>query len=353
MYRFAKLLLVMSMLVGCGSAQVDLSPPLSGDPQAMAALDVGGRQEARLEEDRLIMSDGVALPLRHWLPAGSPSAVILALHGFNDYSNAFTAPGAALAQYGIATYAFDQRGFGRAPERGRWAGTATLAEDAITAATLLRRRYPEIPLYLMGESMGGAVAIVAATSGRRSLDVDGVILVAPAVWGRQTMNIFERIGLWLIDLLPATEWSPQALPVTVHPSDNIPMLRAFSTDPWVIRNTRTDALSGLVDLMSTALAAGERLDGRTLLLYGERDDIVPRPPMARFVEELPARARPRQRLAFYAQGYHMLLRDLEAPLLIADVAAWIAAPTAPLPSGADRDARARLTGRAEALAGIP
>src|SRR3546814_4280788 len=48
-------------------------------------------------------------------------AVILGLHGFNDYSNAFSEPAAYWATQGIITYAYDQRGFGGAPFHGRWA----------------------------------------------------------------------------------------------------------------------------------------------------------------------------------------------------------------------------------------
>ena len=95
--------------------------------------------------------------------AGEVKAVILALHGFNDYSNAFEGPGEAWAERGIATYAYDQRGFGAAPERGLWPGRAALAADAATAAQILRRLYPRVPLYLLGDSMGGAVAVVAMT----------------------------------------------------------------------------------------------------------------------------------------------------------------------------------------------
>jgi acylglycerol lipase len=196
--------------------------------------------------------------------------------------------------------------------------------------------------------MGGAVAIVAAARGQDvpAPDVDGVILVAPAVWGRQTMNLFERVGLWLTDLMPGVQLSPSALPITIRPSDNLAMLRAYSADPLVIKGARADALNGLVDLMSDALAASRRFDGRALLLYGQRDEIVPRGPVSRFVDELPPTAGMRQRIALYPQGYHMLLRDLEGPLVIADVAAWALDTAAPLPSGADHDARARLTGRA-------
>jgi alpha-beta hydrolase superfamily lysophospholipase len=102
--------------------------------------------------------------------------------------------------------------------------------------------------------------------------------------------------------------------------------------------------------MSAALVSAASFDAPALLLYGEHDEIVPRRPMARFVDGLPARAQLRQRVALYPHGYHMLLRDLDGPLLIKDVAAWIADPAAPLPSGADGSARARLTGHSEPLA---
>ena len=58
----------------------------------------------------------------------------------------------------------------------------------------------------------------------------------------------------------------------------------------------------------------------------------------RFVGSLPPECRRRARLAWYRDGYHMLLRDLEGPVVIADVASWVLTPAAPLPSGADRAA---------------
>ncbi|MEJ0071174.1 MAG: hypothetical protein WDO24_23275 [Pseudomonadota bacterium] len=83
-----------------------------------------------------------------------------------------------------------------------------------------------------------------------------------------------------------------------------------------------------------------------MILYGAHDEIVPREPMARFVDGLPTRAAHRQTVALYPHGYHMLLRDLGRALPTADIAAWIEDQAAPLPSGADANARARLTGRA-------
>jgi acylglycerol lipase len=286
-----------------------------------------------------VTADGQALPLRKWLPNGPARAVILALHGFNDYSNAFEGPGEVWAKQGIATYAYDQRGFGAAPERGFWPGRAALAADAATAAQILRRLYPHVPLYLLGESMGGAAAVVAATgeSGTPVPDVDGIILTAPAVWGRATMDLLPRLALWVgVRVAPGLALTGRGL--GKKPSDNIKVLRALSRDPLVIKETRVDTIYGLVDLMDAALDSAPRLDMPLLVMYGAKDEIVPKAPIRRFVGSLPPECRRQARLAWYEDGYHMLLRDLEGPAVIADVTSWVLAPAAPLPSGADHGA---------------
>jgi alpha-beta hydrolase superfamily lysophospholipase len=128
------------------------------------------------------------------------------------------------------------------------------------------------------------------------------------------------------------------------------MLRALGADPLVLKHPRTDTLAGVVDLMSAALARAPRLAVPALILYGENDEIVPRDAVASFVDSLPANARRQQRVALYSRGYHMLLRDLQGPTVLADVAAWIHDRRAELPSGADSGARTLLTGNGERLA---
>jgi acylglycerol lipase len=296
----------------------------------------------RFTATSFVTADGQVLPLRKWLPpagssGGQVKAVILALHGFNDYSNAFEGPGEAWAKRGIATFSYDQRGFGAAPERGLWPGRAALAADAVTASQMLRRRYPRVPLYLLGDSLGGAVAVVAMTreSGTPVPDVDGVILTAPAVWGRATMDLLPRLALWAaVRLMPGLTLTGRGL--EIKPSDNLAMLRALSRDPLVIKETRVDTIYGLVDMMDAALDSASLLNVPLLVMYGAKDEIVPKAPIRRFVGSLPPECRHRARLAWYKDGYHMLLRDLEGPIVAADVASWVLAPAAPLPSGADR-----------------
>jgi acylglycerol lipase len=321
----------LSFLTGCGVPGREEYTALVAQNAAPVPV------TPHFEEHALITPDGARLPLRVWMPKGELTAVVLALHGFNDYSNAFEGPAQALAWRGIATYAYDQRGFGEAPLRGQWPGRWQLAADLATASQLVRARHPGVPLYLLGESMGGAVVTVAVTgeTGTPRPVADGIILSAPAVWGWQTMGPLERGALAVsMRVLPSLTITGEGI-IKVQPSDNIEMLRALTRDPLVIKATRVDTIYGLVDLMSAAFEAGPRLDLPLLYLYGERDEIVPKKPTRLMIEHLPAASRGAQRVAWYANGYHMLLRDLESAVVVGDIASWIARRQAPLPSGAD------------------
>ncbi|MSO91950.1 MAG: alpha/beta hydrolase [Rhodospirillales bacterium] len=290
-----------------------------------------------LADDGIRTGDGEVLPLRRWMPnGGEPKAVILALHGFNDYSNFFDEPGMFLASRGIVSYAYDQRGFGAAPHRGVWAGIPAYVGDVKATAALLRHRHPGLPVYLLGESMGGAVVMVAMT-GDGPPAIDGIILSAPAVWGRETMPWYQRWALWVgARTVPWLTLTGRQL--KIRASDNIEMLRALGRDPLVIKETRVDTIHGLVDLMDAALDASTRLEANGLILYGKHDEVIPKNPTRTMVERLSANGRNNIRVAYYENSYHMLLRDLGAKVLLRDIAHWIDAPGSPLPSGADKQA---------------
>ena len=295
-----------------------------------------------LAPDRLIAADGLELPLRTWLPEeGSPKAVILALHGFNFYSRIFEEPGPYWAERGIATYAYDQRGFGAAPNPGMWAGAGALIADVGAAVRSLRARHPGVPVYLLGDSMGGAVAI-AALGGPEPPPVDGVILVAPAVWARTTMPLPYRVALWIgAHTVPWHRITGRGL--KVQASDNIEMLIALGRDPLNLKETRIDAIHGLVNLMDLALERAPNLALPTFLMYGAKDEVVPEDPTLELWRRLPEAPGARQRRALYADGWHLLLRDLQAEVVLGDIVNWIEDPGAPLPSGAEDRALARLT----------
>lgn len=346
-------------LGGCTPVLIPMGPP---------------RRDPAIEDGALVMADGARLPLRAWLPEGPPRCVVLALHGFGEYARSFLEDVAPrFTEAGMALYGYDQRGFGEAPHRGYWAGAATLAADAAAAARLLRARHPGARLVMLGESMGGAVLMVAATAPEPP-PVDGYVLLAPAVWGRDFM---PRFMVWLLDTaavtIPLVGFRNSAPGIV--PTDNAEALRRWSNDPFILRETRVDAVKGLVDLMDAAVAAAPRLGTvapalpaapaplppvaarrrvrpspapapaapappPVLLLYGGRDALVPGAPTRRVLARLPPDGR--HRVGYYTQGYHMLLRDRNGPAVVGDILAWTENPAAPLPSGADQAALAWL-----------
>lgn len=278
------------------------------------------------EGEVLVMDDGEKLALRSWLPAEKPRAVVVGLHGINDYSGAFALPAPFLAEQGIAFYAFDQRGFGASPSRGLWPGVERIAADARQAVRLIGARHGDIPLFLLGESMGGAVA-VAALTGKDPPDASGLILVAPAVWGGRHFNRIYRTALAIGDkVAPGLALSGRLSGVTL--SDNSELVAALRKDPLVVQKSSIASLNGVVKLMDAALEGSSNLELPVLLLYGLKDEVVPKKALCDFM------TRPRQRplAAFYPEGYHLLLRDLQRETVLEDIVSWVFDGESPLPS---------------------
>jgi len=284
--------------------------------------------------DAMIADDGARIALNAWLPDGPPRAVVIAVHGMNDYGRAFEQPAAGWTRVGLAVYAPDLRGFGRSLERGRWYGGPRMAGDLLTLARLLRDRHPGTPVHLLGESMGGAVAVLAAARAEPGLFAS-LVLSAPAVWGEGW-----RMGL----TYGAAQAMGRVVPgVTVgrrsydNPSTDDPAtLKRLREDPLILHRTRFDTLAGIIRLMRTARQEAGRVRLPTLLMLGDLDGHVPRDGVAALARRLPADTR----LALYPKGRHLLLRSLGGDAVAADVAAWLDDRARPLPSGADARARA-------------
>lgn len=314
-----RLAAVLALVVAIGGCAPRVQPPgtANGPPQ--------------LASTAMVATDGRRIPIQTWLPRGRSKAIIIGLHGMNDYANGFALPAERWRDFGIATIAYDQRGFGRTRFRGIWPGVRQLERDFATMVRLVRQRFPRTPVYAVGVSMGGGV-ILSAMDRPDAPAVDGIVLVAPAVWSRASMPLLYRSALTLAAYtIPGAELSASGLDRL--PSDNIALLRKMGKDPHMIKGARVDAIFGVANLMDSASAAAARVRVPTLLLYGERDEIIPRKPIQRIIKALPDR---HTTVAIYREGWHLLLRDKQARVVQDDVAAWVRARGRPLPSGADR-----------------
>lgn len=343
----------------------------------------------RIEGAALVAADGARLPLREWhpgclpppepvppetrRPGGSPDfaagqappprppatpawaagtapgcaggraprGVLLALHGLNDHSGNFlleSLPGLTAAGWQVVAY--DHRGFGRSPNRGVWPGAETMAADARGAVAALRARHPGLPVALMGESMGGAVALLAAQSARGAERPDRLVLLAPALWREDGFPGLWRAGLdALAHTVPLMGFRATAPGVVA--SDNAAALRRFSEDPLTLKEVSIELLHGLVRLMWDAAAQTPGCCAvPTLALAGANDRVVQGGPLRAAL----ATADGALRVARYEQGWHLLLRDRVREVVLADVLRFLDDPRAPLPSDAEAAGRAWISG---------
>lgn len=308
-------------------------------PQEQAQLPASS--PASIGAEALVMGDKAALPLRRWLPSKGQKwhAIILALHGFNDYSHAFTLAGESMAPRGVAVFAYDQRGFGANKPQGIWPSAANLQRDLAQAIQAIRSSYPNVPLYVLGESMGAAVVINSCAQPAVCDGVDGLILSAPALWGDDTMSGIYRASLWVLaHLIPESEWTGEDIDILA--SDNLDILYAMGDDPMVIKETRVDSVYGLVRLMANAYENARKVQTPLLLLYGARDQVIPPMPVAKAINSLQAP----HSVGYYTNGYHMLLRDKQRDVVYKDILSWIDNRYRPLPSAADMGWKEELLG---------
>lgn len=153
--------------------------------------DVADRQKSS------IRSAGEA-PCLSWLnPLGKPRAIILCVHGLGLYSRSFEQFGKAMAPRGYAVYAVDVRGFGSwmAAKGREKCDFRNCSDDIVSTLNVLHLANPGVPVFLLGESMGGAIALEVAAENPTL--ISGLISAVPAAerfkTGKTDFKVFMHL----------------------------------------------------------------------------------------------------------------------------------------------------------------
>jgi acylglycerol lipase len=272
--------------------------------------------EPRLDDETLITSDGASLPLVSWQPAGAVDGVVLGLHGYGDYRRAFSLAGPWFGDRGLALYAYDQRGFGETESRGLWPGLDALIEDLADAVAALRERHEGIPLMVLGESMGGSVALGALGTGRVS-GVNRLILAAPGVRGNIPLRQLHDLALRLAVL--ALPWLAVELRRGARPWLAPAEAARLAEDPLVLRALSVGTYDGLIELAELASAEPQVDLPPTFLMHGALDRTVPRSAIHALAEVLGDAVT----LRLYPERHHLLLHEVDVERVLADCLSWI------------------------------
>jgi alpha-beta hydrolase superfamily lysophospholipase len=266
---------------------------------------------------RFQASDHAAVPYRLW-PAAQPRAVVLLLHGAFDYSGAFDDIGPKFAARAIAAFAYDQRGFGATRSRRHWCGRKRMVKDAIDAISFIRTRYGNLPLFIVGESMGAAIAVNTAASAP-GLDVSGIVLAAPGAIAGGLRRLFASLLVRLVEFFaPESELTIERLSAReLNASSAIRLL----CDPMVLRGVRLRMAFGLLELAAAAVEAARKVSVPVLTMIGSKEDFLRNKCIAQLHRSLAGEKTWRE----FEGGPHLLLHWQEADKVLAEVLAWIEA----------------------------
>jgi alpha-beta hydrolase superfamily lysophospholipase len=175
-------------------------------------------------------ADKTRLYAQSWQPDGAAVGVVCLVHGLGEHSSRYAHVAAALGEAGYVTLAFDQRGHGKS--QGARGDAATYDEQMDDIKRLLAEageRYPALPRFLYGHSMGGNLVLNYAL--RRRPSIYGVIATGP--WLRAAFDPPAwrvRAGRVLYKVRPALS-QPSGIDVT-----------AVSRDPAVVQAYRDNPL---------------------------------------------------------------------------------------------------------------
>lgn len=128
----------------------------------------------------LVNADGQYLFCRYWKPSGTPKALIFVSHGAGEHCGRYDELAQMLKGLDMLVFAHDHVGHGQSEgERMVVSDFQVFVRDLLQHVDTVQKDYPEVPIFLLGHSMGGAISILAAAE--RPTHFSGMVLISPLV----------------------------------------------------------------------------------------------------------------------------------------------------------------------------
>ncbi len=183
-------------------------------------------------------TDPVELFWQQWVPDGAVDRVVVFQHGMGEHAGRYQHLLSAFADTGTAFYALDARGHGRSPgRRGYLTNFERFADDLGDLIRLARSENDAQPVFLLGHSLGGAIALDFALRPGNQEHLRGLVLSSAAIELpqsginrvlRPTARLLARVapGVILDTMLRQTDLSRDADGVAAYRADPLVHARA-------------------------------------------------------------------------------------------------------------------------------
>lgn len=294
--------------------------------EQMFSEHAAGRPMEHVTQTPFVTHDGHHLAVIDWPLWGRqrPRAVVLVVHGLGEHAWRYNALANQLNEWGFSVRAYDQRGHGDSSGKpGCLPASDTLLRDLSDVLEDTRASLggsPDVPLVLLGHSMGGLVAalyVARELAAERVPPVDALVLSSPALDPG-----LDRRQRWLLAVLPsvlpnltvANGLNPQLIS---HDPD---VVQAYLADPQVHDRMSPRLGRFIADGGPQVLAQAPVWSVPTLLLYAGSDGLVNPQGSRRFAAAAPPDM---VQSHCFEDMYHEIFNELERQEVLDHLRSWL------------------------------
>jgi acylglycerol lipase len=265
--------------------------------------------------------DGITFFMQGWEPGGKiPKAVVGLVHGIGEHSGRYAHVGAALTEAGYALVSFDLRGHGKSGgARGHFPSLDAVMQDIRQFLVQVAQRYPEIPQFIYGHSLGGLLAL--AYSIQFSAGLNGVIVSAPALRSAlQAQKAKIAIVNILGSLLPALTLN-SGLDVSTTSRD-VDVVKKYNDDPLTHDKASLGFGKSALQAIDLCFARAGEFSLPLLVMHGTAD-ILNYPSGSVDFAKLAKESNPDVTLKLWDGLYHELHNEPEKAEVFTFVIEWL------------------------------
>jgi len=263
------------------------------------------------EVDHFINDDGFYLRCKHW-EVENPKFLIHIMHGYGSHCEKFSEAVEKFNSKGGYVFSHDQVGFGESEgERANVKDYNIFVRDSLKLIETTSAKHPSVPVFIIGQSMGAALAVVCAD--RNPSLVTGVILLAGMLAPNPRVTGLTRMFVNVVsNILPTVT-------MTTLPSDNVD---DAEEDPLKVRTIKSRMLMQMTYLGEKARDLASTFTVPFFALHGTADNICDKQLSKNFFEKSPVL---HKQFQVYKGAGHDLIHDtnIDRQVLYDDIFAWI------------------------------
>ena len=261
--------------------------------------------------------DGVKLYAQTWVPDNTPRGIINIIHGLGEHSGRYAPWAGKLAHSGYVVRSFDYRGHGRSTgKRGHSKSYQHLLSDIGHFIEQGRTEYPDLPVFLYGQSLGGN--LVLNYSIQHIHPAEGLIVTSP--WLELTNKpsaILLSLVTFLSYLFPAMQVHNRVGLEDL--SRDLRVVHSYKNDPLVhdrisLQLFRESYRAGL-----TASLSIYKINSPLLVMHGTDDRVTSCKATRKFVQN----AGSKTQYSEWEGGYHELHNDLDKDNVFENLVNWL------------------------------